>query len=88
MKTNAVSVTVHTLGGDPVHPEVLDELMRVADQLAKHQRRNGVAMEVTKPIFKLDLEPGDILHVTLGGEVGNDQVWIPTDEDLRHMKQA
>lgn len=38
MKTNAVSVTVHTLGGDPVHPEVLDELMRVADQLAKHHK--------------------------------------------------
>ena len=33
-KTNAVSVTVHTLGGDPVHPLVIEALERYAESLA------------------------------------------------------
>lgn len=38
MKNNAVSVTVHTLGGDPVHPLVLSELERVAERLAQEHK--------------------------------------------------
>lgn len=34
MKTNAVSVTVHTLGGDPIHPAAIDALVGKAEQLA------------------------------------------------------
>lgn len=34
MKTNAVSVTVHTLGGDPIHPAAQDALERFAERLA------------------------------------------------------
>lgn len=33
-KISSVSVTVHTLGGDPLHPTVQYELERLAERLA------------------------------------------------------
>lgn len=43
--------------------------------------------EVVKPIFKLDLEPGDILHVTVGGEFHDGQPpWIPSQEELEEAR--
>ena len=36
-------------------------------------------------VTKLQIEPGDILHVKLGGEIGDGQPpWIPTPEDVQH----